>query len=208
MHTRLRAAVTAVASTIALGALAAPAAQADALSLGADSCGTEAATQPFSQWGDTSDYIPVPGGSFESDADAWSLSGGAAVVDGNESFYVNSDTDSRSLSLPTGSSATSPPMCTSIHRPTFRFFARNTGSRWSNLRVDVLYPGPLGNIRLLHLGLLSSSSWSPSLPMPVVANLLSVLPGASTSLAFRFTPTGSAGEWSIDDVYVDPAARR
>jgi hypothetical protein len=44
--------------------------------------------------------------------------------------------------------------------------------------------------------------------MPVVANLLSVLPGASTSLAFRFTPTGSAGEWSIDDVYVDPAARR
>jgi hypothetical protein len=200
MHVRLRSAMTAVVSTIALGALGAPVAQA--------SCGPETTSHPFSQWGDSLGYVLVPGGSFEAGADEWTLDGGAAVVDGNESFNVNSDQDSQSLSLPTGSSATSPEICTSIDRPIFRFFARNTGSRRSNLRIDVVYPGPLGDIRLVHLGLLSSSSWSPSLPMPVIANYLSALPGASQTMAFRFTPTGSSGEWSIDDVYVDPAARR
>jgi len=206
MHARLRAALTAVACAIAFGALAAPAAQ--AASFSEDACGAEASTQPFRQWGDVAQYVPVPGGSFEAGDDAWALSGGAKVVAGNESHYVNSPDDTRSLSLPTGSSATSPAMCTSLHRPTFRFFTRNTGSRFSNLRVDVLYAGPLGDIRLYHLGLLSSSSWEPSLIMPVIVNFLSALPGASTDVAFRFTPQGGSGAWSIDDVYVDPASRR
>ena len=208
MHARLRAAGIAVASSIALAGLGAPAAQAGTLSLSEDSCGAETASQPFRQWGDLAKYVPVPGGSFETGDENWSLSGGAAVVDGNESYYVRSEDDSRSLSLPSGSSATSPAMCTSIHRPTFRFFARNTGSRFANLRVEVLYHGLLGNIKLLQLGILTGSSWNPSLPMPVVANILSTLPGASTSVAFRFTPLGGSGSWSIDDVYVDPASRR
>jgi hypothetical protein len=204
MHVRLRT----VAVAIALAVAAAPAAQADTLSLSEDSCGAEATSQPFSKWGDSLHYVPVPGGSFEAGDQDWSLSGGAAVVDGNESHYVRSADDSRSLSLPPGSSATSPEMCTSINRPTFRFFARNRGSRLSNLRVDVIYAGPLGDVRLMQPGFLTSSSWNPSLPLPVVANFLSALPGASTTVAFRFTPTGGSGAWSIDDVYVDPAARR
>ena len=41
--------------------------------------------------------------------------------------------------------------------------------------------------------------------MLVVANLLPLLPGEHTPVAFRFTALG--GDWSIDDVYVDPYSR-
>jgi hypothetical protein len=42
--------------------------------------------------------------------------------------------------------------------------------------------------------------------MPVIANLLPLLPGSRTAVAFRFTPYGDGGDWTIDDVYVDPGA--
>ena len=55
---------------------------------------------------------------------------------------------------------------------------------------------------------LPTSSWQPTvLPVVVVANLLPLLPGQRTPVAFRFTPT-LGGAWSIDDVYVDPYSRR
>jgi hypothetical protein len=205
---RLRAAAAAAASTGLLAALAAAPAQASLLSVDPNSCGEAPVSTPFAQFGDGASYVPVPGGSFESTDDAWTLSGGASVVDGNESFYANDSGDTSSLSLPPGSSATSPAMCTSIYRPTLRFFVRNQGSQWSNLKVDALYRGPLGNVGVLQLGLITGSSWTPSMRMPILASLVSTLPGASTSVAFRFTPMGGNGAWSIDDVYVDPIGRR
>jgi hypothetical protein len=207
-RTRLRAAAAAAASTGLLAALAAAPAQANLLSVDPNSCGDAPVTTPFDQFGDGASYIPVPGGSFEPTDDAWTLSGGAAVVDGNERFYANDENDTSSLSLPPGSSATSPAMCTSIYRPTLRFFVRNQGSQWSNLKVEALYRGPLGNVGLFQLGVITGSSWTPSVRMPILASLLSTLPGASTSVAFRFTPMGGNGAWSIDDVYVDPIGRR
>ena len=207
MNARLRAGLAAAASTIAVGAAAAPA-QASLLNIDPGSCGTQPTSQPFRQWLDSANYTLVPGGNFESGAPAWSTTGGAAVEAGNETYHVGGAGDKSSLSLPSGSSATSPAVCTSIDRPTFRFFARNTGSALSSLRVEVLYPGLLGKVNILQLGVLSGPSWSPSLPMPILASLVSTLPGSSTSLAFRFSPIGTAGSWSIDDVYVDPYSRR
>jgi hypothetical protein len=50
------------------------------------------------------------------------------------------------------------------------------------------------------------SSWQPTLPVPVVVNLLTLLPAAQTEVRFAFTPIGSA-TWQIDDFYVDPLRR-
>jgi hypothetical protein len=205
---RVRVALAAAASTVAVGALAAPAAQANLLSLDPSACGTQPTSQPFRKWLDLSSYALVPGGSFEAGGAAWTLSGGAAVKAGNESFYVHGASDKSSLVLPPGSSATSPAVCASIYRPTLRFFARNTGSLLSSLRVDVLTTGLGGVVSVIPLGVVAGSSWAPTLPLPILANLVSVLPGSSTSLAFRFTPVGTGGSWSIDDVYIDPYARR
>jgi hypothetical protein len=38
--------------------------------------------------------------------------------------------------------------------------------------------------------------------MPIVANLLPLLPGSRTPVSFRVTAT--SGSWKIDDFYVDP----
>ena len=88
----------------------------------------------------------APDGGFEAGGQGWYLSGGAKVVAGNESFYLNDAGDSGSLSLPAGSSAVSPPVCMAIDTPSFRFVARNSGDPSSHLRVEAdlqaARPGP------------------------------------------------------------------
>ncbi len=42
--------------------------------------------------------------------------------------------------------------------------------------------------------------------MLVVANLLPLLPGEMTPVSFRFTAQGA--DFSVDDVWVDPYARK
>jgi hypothetical protein len=47
------------------------------------------------------------------------------------------------------------------------------------------------------------TSWAPTLPQLIVANLPPLLPGEYTPITLRFVPQG-AGSWQIDDLYVDP----
>lgn len=209
MTVRIRAIFLAALSALTLGVLVAPAAQADPLSLLPGSCGNEPASQPFAQWGDRSSYTLVAGGSFEAGTVPWLLSGGAKVSSPNESYQVGGAHDSQSLSLPAGSSATSPNTCTSIYHPTVRLFVRNTGAASSRLKVQALYPGLLGGVQAQTIGeLTGSSSWAPSPTISVtVCNLLATISLSNTVIGFRFTPANDAGAWSIDDVYFDPYQR-
>ena len=73
-----------------------------------------------------------------------------------------------------------------------RFFARRT-SGWllDSLKVEVLFEGAGGQVNSLPIGLvLAGGSWQPTLPFPVLASLLPLLPGEQTPVAFRFTPVG------------------
>jgi hypothetical protein len=208
MTIRLRLAFLASTSALAIGLLGAATAQANVLSLLPGSCGNQVESQPFAQWGDYNDYTLMPGGTFEPGGAPWSLTGGAAVVSGNESFDV-SGPGSHSLSLPARSSATSPAACTSIYDPTLRLFVRNTGSSSSRLDVYALTPGLLGGVMSTRLAQISaSSSWEPSSAMGLLLNnLLATLSLDQTAIAFRFVPADSSGQWSIDDVYLDPYMR-
>ena len=167
------------------------------------SCKSQVLERPFLRWLDLARYTLVPDGTLERGAAGWTLSR-ASVVTGNESFFVHATGDTRSLRLPAGSSATTPPLCVGILHPTLRFFARNTGAALSVLKVEVLFEDALGRVWSLPIGaILGGSSWRPTLPTLVVANLLPLLPGQNTAVAFRFTTVG-AGTWQVDDVYVDP----
>jgi hypothetical protein len=190
-------------AAIAAAALVVPAsAQAGPLVASAPSCDDQALSQPFTPWLDPASYTLDRGGSFENGAEGWSLNG-ASVTSGNESYNVGGADDSSSLSLPSGSSATSADICVGLEHPTVRVFARNGGSPFASLRVDVLFEDAAGNVHSLTIGNIgSTSSWQPSVQMPVVANLLPLLPGQYTPVEFRFTPQG--GNWQIDDLYVDP----
>jgi hypothetical protein len=206
MGRKIRVATLATVSCLAIGAAFAGGAQANLLSLLPGACSNQPESQPFAQWGDSSHYTPVPGGNFESGAVPWVLSGGAATAQGNESFYVGSNSDSRSLALPAGSSATSPASCTDIYHPTVRFFVRNTGSASSHLTVKALYPGLLGSVNTATIGSLTGTgSWAPSPQLTLlVSNLLATVSLNQTAIAFRFAPADSLGNWRIDDVYLDP----
>jgi hypothetical protein len=193
----------AISLALATTALCVPAAaQAGPLVASAPSCDNQAFSQPFAPWLDPASYTLDSGGAFEDGAQDWSLSG-ASVVSGNESYSVHGAGDSHSLGLGSGGSATSATICVGIEHPTIRFFARNSGSRFSNLGVEVLFEDASGGVHSAPIGSVSSgSSWQPTAVFPVVANMLTLLPGERTPVEFRFTARG--GNWQIDDVYVDP----
>jgi hypothetical protein len=170
-------------------------------------CPDEALEREFLPWLDLAYYKLAPNGGFESGSSAWSLRGGASVVSGNEGFYVRAAGDQYSLSLPSGSSATTSATCITTLDGTIRFFVRNSGSLLSTLKVEVLYVDALGTPRAQTVALvLGGTRWQPTLPILTLANLLHppLLTDGKVDVAFRFTPQGSLSGWRIDDVYVDP----
>jgi hypothetical protein len=195
-----------VGALVALAAgSAAPAQAGDESLLG---CGHQP-VHPFLPWLDPLPYTLLPGGDFESGAVGWKLSGGARVVDGNEPFYVTRRTDSRSLLLPPGSSATSPKMCMGLVLPIVRYFSSG-GNALSYLRVEAVYTDTSGRQRSLDLlpAGLPTRSWTPSLPALQLLGAINALTlnGLTSEIALRFTPRGllGSGTWRLDDVYVDP----
>jgi hypothetical protein len=208
MIRRTRATFLAALSALSVGAFAAPAANANLLSILPGTCGNQQESQPFAQFGDSNEYTPVPGGNFEAGGVPWALTGAARVGGGNENYNVGGAGNSRSLSLPAGSSATSPFSCTDIYHPTLRLFVRNTGAASSRLNVYAIYPTLLG-VATTKLGAISgTSAWQPTKADSLfLNNLLSTLSLTKTSIAFRFAPADNSGNWSVDDVYLDPFCR-
>jgi hypothetical protein len=171
-------------------------------------CSYSGATTVFSPWGDQHNYVLAPDGGFEAGGSGWQLNHGAAVVEGNESYYLHDAGDSRSLSLPAGSSAVSPPVCMAIDTPSFRLVARNGGDPSSQLRVEAAYK-LLGLVRTRTAGTLSAgSAWTPTQSVSTLLTL-STLVGTliPSAIEIRFTPLYSKGQWQIDDVYIDPFRR-
>jgi hypothetical protein len=155
-------------------------------------CAAQPLDRTFLPWLDAAQYEAAPDGGFESGAAGWTLAGGATVADGNEAYLAGQ----KSLALPAGASATTPAVCVDLAHPTIRLFARGTGAP---LLVSVVFTDPLGLRHELPIGAATATaSWQPTLPMAVVGNLL------SSSVAFRFA---SAGDWQIDDVFVDPYSK-
>jgi hypothetical protein len=158
-------------------------------------CTGRVLSQPFAPWGDSASYFPAAGGSFEGGAPGWSLTGGASVQAGGNPFLSSGS----SLSLPAGSSATSPSICVDLGSPTMRAFS-NAQSGY--VAVSVLAAGltlPVGVIT-------SRGSWQPTPIFIMLANTLGILtPTGTTNVSFRFTAVGGAAR--LDDVYVDPYRR-
>jgi hypothetical protein len=177
----------------------ATAAHAGVLSLSSAGCGSPAVNQTFLPWGDPAEYFLAPGGDFSTAASGWTLSGG-------DGFSLNGRVPSaNSLLLPAGSSATTPSFCVGVQDPDIRFFATNPGSASSTLAVSVTFTTSLGLSATVPVGTLTAgSTWQPTLPVPLLANYLSLIPGSQTSVAVTFTPQGQGGSWQIDDLYVDP----
>lgn len=196
-----------LAGAAVLLASAPPPAQAGVLVSSAGECAEGDSSQVFLPWLDPASYFLAPRGDFESGAAGWSRTGNASTGSGNEPWNVVGAGDRSSLSLPAGSSATSPSVCVGLEHPTIRFFAQGSGDALTAaLRVDVLFEDAAGTVHSLTVGRVAPGDWAATPPFAVVANLLPLLPGDHTAVAFRFTPEGT-GSWRIDDVHVDPYGR-
>jgi hypothetical protein len=152
----------------------------------------------FMPWGDGSNYMLTPGGSFEESSTLWKLSGGAKVVSGNDPYYLRSKNDKRSLYMPSGSSATTPTMCFAAGDWHMRFVTTGSGQ----VRVTVMVDSLLGLVSVLDGGTVSpSGTWKPS---PKVGLLLTNVGGLLTTKAIALRFTASSGAVQLDDVYLDP----
>ena len=205
--TRFSRRLCALLAIFALGAIAAPLAQAGTSQSVGGSCPDAAIEHPFAL--DPFSYKLVPGGTFENGAPGWQLNGGARIVDGNSTFYARGTSETKSLYLPSGSNAVTPPVCVSLLDAVVRLYAQNRGTiLLSNLQVNVIYKTALGlTVENPMLGLgIGGSAWAPTLPMPLVADLTGslALDGVTTDVQFRFKPLGLGASYRIDDVYVDP----
>jgi hypothetical protein len=205
---RMRRLLTVIGVTLAAaGAAATAPAGAGTFNASAVGCDGRTYEQPFLRWLDPFHYVLAPNGGLEGGKRNWTLAGGAKVVSGNESFYVGGKSDSRSLYLPSGSSARTRPMCIDLLYPTLRFFAANRGDALlSTLAVDVLYEDAAGVVRSLPIGIVTGGSrWQPTLPQLLLLDVLAPLAtDGKLAIAFRFKPVGLGAKWLIDDVYVDP----
>jgi len=191
-----------------VAATAAPSAKADLLPgfLGGNCPG--GGSQVFSRWDDDNYYYLAPNGGLEFGSFGWSLSGGASVVSGNEPFYTSG---SHSLSLPSGSTATSPLLCIGPKQLQLRMFGSDVGGADSGLRARVIWYGLLNKV----LGITDYATfkpgqgWSPTSAVNSSGgfNLLLPLLG-STSARVQLTPMGDGSNWRIDDLYIDPWASR
>jgi hypothetical protein len=196
--------VVAVAS---LGLMATTIPVVDALTIPSSTCPSYDLGRPFLPWLDPMYYALAPNGGLESGTDEWTLSADAAVVSGNETYQVGGPGDGHSLLLPASSSATTTPMCVTMLDPTLRLFVFNTGAQRSNLKVEVLYVDAFGKARSDTIALVSGTrTWKATVPLLFRAQLTHppLITDGTTSVAFRFTPLGTNGDWKIDDVFVDP----
>ena len=165
----------------------------------ASSC--DASSQVFQSWGDQSNYMLTPGGSFEDGTASWKLSGGAKIISGNEPYYIHSRGDRHSLYMPAGSSATTPTMCFAAGDWHMRFLGL-ASSRSSQIHVAVTVNSLLGLVSILDGGTVSTDgTWKPS---PSVSLLLTNVGGLLTTKAISLRFTAANGASQIDDVYLDP----
>jgi hypothetical protein len=155
-------------------------------------CADPSLARTFLPWLDAAWYEAAPDGGLEAGGSGWALAGGAAVVTDNDPYEAGTS----ALSLPAGASATTPPVCVDLAHPTIRFFARGGSGA---LVVTALFQDVLGGRHELPVGAMTAGGdWAPSPVLAIVGNLL------SSQVAFRFV---SAGDWRVDDVFVDPYSK-
>jgi hypothetical protein len=165
-------------------------------------CSYPDAEQVFAAWQDEGYYQLAPDGGLEEGGTGWTLAGGAELVAGNEDHHLNSPEDATSLSIPYGGSATSPRVCVDANTPVFRLLALNAGSESSKLRVTVIYE--LSNeVKTRNSDVRAEDEWEPTKPLQ-----LDVDGEVERVARISFAPRDDKGIWQVDDLYIDPFARR
>jgi hypothetical protein len=153
-------------------------------------------------------YFVAPGGDFEDGADGWQLEGGASIGLGSSAFSPLGS-GQRSLSLPTGSAATSPAFCVDDRYPHFRISVGQLGSRKAKIRVSVVYPGLEKNVRKeADVDADEKHPWRLSKKLAIKPDHGRKHGGwRLVALRFELVKAEDGADARVDDVLVDPRMR-
>jgi hypothetical protein len=172
-----------------------------------EACTTRTVSQPFTRWADSNYYFPVTSGTFESGTSGWTVSSGVGVVRENEPWTVTGS-GAYSLKIPAGGSASTPTMCIASDEDSVRFFYKSPGVSLSSLYVTMKTTQPLNpNVASTTTFNLdgSKAGWvlSPRIILPSSRDA-----NGQQNLQITLSSRGSAADWQIDDVFVDPSRVR
>lgn len=205
-----------------LSLMCATAAQADAALLGntqlfasaasTKTCNNPLIENPFERFGDSRDYVMAPDGSFEDSVlSGWQLSAAARRVTEADPVDLGANDGAGMLALPAKATAISPTMCVDLDYPTFRLLTKAVGrTDSSEFKIEVVYPDskkPEWNELSKFDGkqfVDAGSGWRLTSDMDMKPDLGGKTAGFRRA-AFRFTAL--AGNWRVDDLYVDPTRR-
>ena len=164
---------------------------------------------PFTAWSDSADYALAPGGDFEAGAADWTLTKNASLTAGNQPYQIHDTAGASSLELPGGAVATSPPMCIDASYPYFRLFARKLGSGKAGLKVKVLFLDEKSNTKESNSGEVKADStdWTLTDSLKIGVTFDANYGSGAAPVRFQFIAPKD-NTWRIDDLYVDPYARR
>ena len=181
----------------------------DESAAGERTCTAPRLFNPLLAFKDRRDYFVAPAGDFEDPTlPGWQLTGGAAVTSGNSPHAVTGEAHANSLSLPAGSSATSPEMCVDLSYPTFRFFvAQLQQDTDSDLAIDVIYPGlAKNNVRQAKtFRLKAKDGWKLSDDIKLEPQRLGKAWGwRRIAIRFRVESDHKSAAYRVDDVLIDP----
>jgi hypothetical protein len=191
-----------VAACFALAVAAQPAAAATPTT-----CPDMVSSTVFAALGDTANYTPLTGGTFEGDMSGWALNS-ASIAPGNEPWQVDGAGDSNSLSIASGGSAVSPTFCVSSKTPTWRFFAHAAdASKSTVLHVSAQLTDKHGRVLQVPIATLKGGSYTSWEATPALVLGKVLPPGLNVNIEFVFTADSNGGAWSIDDVFIDPYAK-
>ncbi len=167
-------------------------------------CLAQQTSQPFAQWRDTANYVPVPNSGFEQGFDSWIPGGKVALTAENNPYFISGRAaDAKSASLPLGASLASASFCGGIEYPTIRMMAKSVGGKSAKASVLIRYTGRDGLVGALPLGTITAgSAWAPS-EITMTASGVPLFTGTKLGV----TITSTSGTIAIDDVYVDPYRR-
>ena len=147
--------------------------------------------------GDPNAYFTAPGGTFESGATGWTLSG-ASVVAGNESRYVNGSGHAKSLQVLWGGRAVSPIFCNQYGERSIRFFYKGTVGARVHLHIDVTNSATDNR---------STLDWEAVVPLLGWGTATAIMVPDLYSQGYenlQLTFTAVAGTVVVDDVEIDP----
>ncbi len=163
-------------------------------------CGQRTTSQAFSRWGDTNQYFPVVGGTFENGATSWVLSGTAMTVLGGETWNVLGS-NWKSLWVPSLGTATSPTTCVASNEDSMRFFYKSPGIRGSTLHVSIRVTSGV-NVATNDYDIDGAAlGWQPS-PRIMLPDIRDA--SGRQYVTITFSQRNLPAAWNIDDVMVDP----